>query len=185
MSARRSWLAAPAAAVLALVLAAPAAAKMPYFSVEVDPARPNAGEPITVTVRFWDDAEHTQPATWGPQGRIDDLLAFVPADGTSREWVFVPLQSVDTTTMRGTVTLPSDGKWTLTPWPRAPEQPAVPGYPAPLTVDVRPTFDPAPAATLGVLGVGWSAAALVAFRRRRARHTLVATEPAKSSPTER
>jgi hypothetical protein len=167
MSARRSPLAALAsAAVLTLTLVASVAAKMPYFSVEVNPAQPIAGEPVTVTVRFWDDAEQRQPATWAPHEPTDDLLAFVPAGGTASNWVFVPLERVATSVMVGTVTLPHDGEWTLTPWPRTPELPAVAGYPAATTFHVEAPFNPVPGAAAGMLGMA-SVAALGLLLARR------------------
>ena len=155
-----------AAALLGLVLVTPASAKVPHFTVEVDPQAPVAGEPITVTVRFWDDPAHTQPATWEPHGSIDDMLAFVPADGESSDWVFVPLKPSGDDTLRGTVTLPSSGRWELIAWPN--EQIGLPpGYPLPVVVDVVVSMDPAPLAA-GAIGIA-SVVALLALVRRRAR----------------
>lgn len=52
--------------VILLVIPGTALAKVPWHSVEFLPASPVAGEPLTVVVRFWDDAAHTQPSTWWP-----------------------------------------------------------------------------------------------------------------------
>lgn len=53
-------------AVILLVAPASVHAKVPWSSVEFLPAVPVAGEQMTVVVRFWDDAAHTQPSTWWP-----------------------------------------------------------------------------------------------------------------------
>ena len=48
-----------AAALAAIVSgsgANPVAAKIPYFSVDITPTTPIAGEPILIVVRFWTDA---------------------------------------------------------------------------------------------------------------------------------
>jgi hypothetical protein len=153
------------AAAMALLPTAPVSAKIPYFSVELEPRGPVAGEPITVIVRFWDDAAHTQPATWGPHGSVDDLLTFVRADGAASESVVVPLEPVGADAMRGTVTLPS-GRWTLTAWEKAPEAPPA-GYPDPLAVEVSAPDTATPFAATSASAVALLIALAVMARRGR------------------
>jgi len=173
ISMRRIRFAALTASILSLALAIPVSAKTPPFTVELDPAQPVAGEVVTVTVRFWADAGHSQPAGFTFSQPMDELLAFVPSEGTPRDWIHVTLEPVATDLMRGRVTLPSAGEWTLTPWPGGsgggPSTSA--GYPGPMAVSVAAPSDPAP--LLGGLGLaaaialGGLALLLARLRRRR------------------
>jgi hypothetical protein len=165
MPIQRALLPPATAAVLALIFVAPVAAKVPYFSVELEPARPVAGEPITVTVRFWDDASHTKPATWSPDGSVDHLLAFVPPDGLAGDQVPVPLEPAGSATMRGTVTLPNSGSWTLGVFPLGVE-PIPPGYPEPVVeVDVAAPSSPMPVAVASASAVVLLAAGVMLASR--------------------
>nr|MBA2632364.1 hypothetical protein [Chloroflexota bacterium] len=90
-----------------------AAAKMPYFSVEVSPPDPVDGGVVTIVVRMWDDARHTQPATWGPESPIEGLLEFRGDAGN----LPITLVRVDESSYAAEVTLP-EGTWRLIPFPR-------------------------------------------------------------------
>ena len=50
--------------LVGLILVAPgtAIAKMPWQEVEIEPAAPVAGEPLTIVVRLYDDAALTRPS---------------------------------------------------------------------------------------------------------------------------
>lgn len=49
-------------------------AKMPYYSIEISPQHPVAGEIATVTVRWWSDSEHTVPTEFIALAGWDDFL---------------------------------------------------------------------------------------------------------------
>lgn len=120
--------------------AAPAAAKMPYFSVELDPAQPAAGELITVTVRTWADAEHSQQYGFTYEGPLTEVVEFQRrGEGTGvPALVPVPLRMVEADLFRGAVTLPV-GEWRLWAFPhgRGADSDYGPGYPSPIDVVVR------------------------------------------------
>jgi hypothetical protein len=93
--------------IVALALASPAHAKVPWSSVEFTPSAPVAGEPFAVVIRFWDDAAHTQPSTsWPAHG--NGSLEFEGAPGR------VPLTVTQTGEgmFHAEVTLPA-GTWRL------------------------------------------------------------------------
>jgi hypothetical protein len=54
-----------------LLMPSPASAKIPWSSVEMEPAAPVAGDPFTVTVRFWNDAALSRPSAWSPMSEGD------------------------------------------------------------------------------------------------------------------
>lgn len=159
-------------ALAALVLGVGmAVAKFSYFSVELDPPSPQPDQPVTVIVRLWDDAAHTQPATWWPSGEpLEDLLEFRGDGGR----VPVTLTPAGVAEFRAEVVL-AEGDWTLVSFPlgRGALLDALPpGYPAPITVTVA-----SPTADLALLGVAAAALSVVAVptillarrARRRAR----------------
>src|SRR5688500_8129440 len=90
-------------AVAALLLAVgPAAAKIPYFSIEVSPTDPVDGDVVVVVLRMWDDAAHTQAATWGEELGVElRLLEFHGDAGV----VPVTFQRFDDASYRGEATL--------------------------------------------------------------------------------
>ena len=119
-------------AVLLLFVAAPALAKIPFFSVTVEPAEPKAGEPVTVTV------ELTEPV---PVEELAGLIAFYRVhDAASRaNGIPVPLARVGPTTYEGQVTLPEAGEWRIVSFPDRSawsDDEVPPGYPdlVPVTV---------------------------------------------------
>lgn len=56
-----------------VLVATPASAKMPYFSLTITPTSPIAGQPIMIAVRLWQDAAHSIPARFAPVA-LDGLL---------------------------------------------------------------------------------------------------------------
>jgi hypothetical protein len=152
-------------ALVALVLGVGAAvAKFSYFSVELDPAAPVAGEPVTVIVRLWEDEAHTQPATWWPpEEPVDDLLEFRGSGGR----VPVTLTRAGVAEYRAEVTL-AEGDWTLYPFPlgRGALDAPPPGYPSPLTVTVASSAaDLAPPGAVAAALLALAILATVAARR--------------------
>jgi len=122
--------------VMALLLTVgPIAAKIPYFSIEVSPADPVDGEVVVIVVRMWDDAQHTQPASWSPGPTVDGL---VEVRGT-RDRVPVTLVRQGDGAYRAEVTL-SAGSWEVVPFPELVDGMAGgalgAGYPRPITVTV-------------------------------------------------
>lgn len=112
-------------------------AKMPFFSVEILPAAPTAGEPAVVVVQMWADADHTVPAGWNIGPTMNNLLVIRSSDG--KESIRVGLTAVDADRYEGTITLPA-GRWRLVAFPdrsgwATPEVPA--GYADAITFTVR------------------------------------------------
>lgn len=164
------------AAALAVFVGGPAAAKVSYFSIEVTPPAPTAGEPVTVVVRLWNDPAHTLPADWAlPDEVLDEMVAFQSEDAEVR----VDLWQFEDGSYRGTVTLPA-GSWIMMPFPDGvgPREP-IPGFQTPIAVtvsDASPRFTPlALAATLA--GVG-AIAAVFGRRRQRSPRAQEARQPA-------
>jgi hypothetical protein len=92
---------------LLILLAIPgvALAKVPWSSVEIEPDRPVAGEPMILVVRFWGDPSHTQPVDGMPE-RISLEL-----QGAGGE-LPVTLDRLGQGAYRAEVT-PSEGRWRL------------------------------------------------------------------------
>jgi hypothetical protein len=166
---RRLGVATSLAAILIGVIAAPALAKIPYFSVTITPSSPSPGEPITVVVQLWDDPAHTIPASWAPPAEdMDRIFAFVSGD----QQVAVDLTLGQDGSYRGSATLAA-GSWTLVPFPDAgPLNDPMPGFQGPIAISVAsseiswlPLGTVASAAALAALVV---IAAIVGFARRRA-----------------
>jgi len=97
-----------ALAAILLMSPAPALGKVPWSSVEVEPIAPIAGEPLSVVVRFWDDASHTRPVTSWPGSDTDGLLELESAS----ERVPLTLTRIGDGAFRAEVTL-STGTWRL------------------------------------------------------------------------
>jgi len=142
-----------------------AAAKVPYFSVEVTPQAPSAGEVITVVVRLWNDPAHTipAPADWAlPAEVVDEMVAFVSEDQT----IGVDLRAEDGT-YRGSATLPA-GSWTMVPFPEgARMSEPVPGYQAPIALTVSAASPSMMALVVGAMGAAIAGVAIFLGRRRR------------------
>ncbi len=154
--ARALVLALAAALLLAI---GPAAAKMPYFSVEVLPPNPVEGDVVFVSVAIWDDAGHTQPATWS-ESTIPGLLEFRGEAGS----VPVTLHRLDHASYGAEVALPT-GTWRLVAFPMGVAVSGE-GYPTPVTVTVSERPDFSTGAAIGVAGALGILGLLVAGRRR-------------------
>jgi hypothetical protein len=166
--------------VAALLLAVgPVAAKIPYFSIEVSPADPVDGDVVVIVVRMWDDAQHTQPATWSPGPTVGGLVEVRGSGGR----VPVTLVRLDDVTYRAEVTL-SAGTWQVVPFPDLVDgmpNGAAGDYPLPITVTVGSLAADSPSsAALGIAAGGALGIVAVALlvggplRRRMQRRRTVA-----------
>lgn len=140
-----------------LLAVGPAAAKVPYFSVEVSPSDPVEGDAVVVVLRMWDDAAHTRPPTWTDEFEVElGLLEFRGDSGI----VPVTFQRFDEGAYRAEVTLGA-GTWQVVPFPQwgGDMIASSEGYSAPASVTVRERTDltalavVAAAGTLGILGM--------------------------------
>jgi hypothetical protein len=172
----------PAAFVLAVAFPAfgvgLTAAKVSYFSVEVTPRAPTAGELITVIVRLWNDRAHTIPADWAPPHEaLDEMVGFVSDD----QVIGVDLTRAEDGTYRGTATLPA-GSWTMVPFPdSAGTSEPVPGYQAPIALTVTaasPSMLPLVVGAIGAAGAG--VAVFLSRSRRRSDVTQEIRQPANA-----
>jgi hypothetical protein len=126
------------AALLPLAAAANAAAKTPWFTVQVEPPAPIAGESFLVVVRTWEDPGHSIPARFGDVAALDDLLVVRPPRGDGPD-VAVPLLPRGQDRFEASLTLPA-GDWALVAFPdragwASPDVPL--GYPDSIRLTVR------------------------------------------------
>jgi hypothetical protein len=155
--------------VLALSAAVPASAKgTPFFTVEISPEEPVAGEAFVVVVRTWDNVAHTVPARLDTAERLDGLLVLRSASGDSPD-LAIALQYEAPDEFRAAVVVPTAGEWKLIAFPdrtgwASPELP--PGYPDTVAITVRaanggvPTI-PALAGLAALMGIVSSLAILL------------------------
>ena len=167
--------------LLALSVAGPVSAKLtPYFTVQVSPPQPVAGEAIVVLVRTWVDVAHTVPAGFGTSAALnsaalDGLLVLRPAGGDTPD-VAIPLQYQALDEFRATVVVPTAGDWKLVAFPDrsgwgSPD--VSPGYPDTIALTVRApnggvSTIAAIASLAAVIGIV-SVAVVLARRARRGR----------------
>ena len=142
---KRLILAITIAVAMPLAMAANVSAKMPYFTVEIEPPVPVAGQPFLVIVRTWQDADHAIPAGFDAVEALSGLLVARRPNGDSSD-VAIPLVLRGPDRFEASVTLPT-GDWTLVAFPNRAgwASPVVPvGYPDTIPLSVRA---PAPALT--------------------------------------
>jgi hypothetical protein len=129
-------------AVAVVVQAQPASAKLPYFTVESQPASPTPGVAAQLMVHLWNDQGHRAPANWPGPAVINDLLCVFPAGHavTGRAGcpggLPVTLRKLDPATYAGTVTLPKAAAWMIVTFP-AIKRPLPTGYPDQIALGVR------------------------------------------------
>lgn len=173
------------AAALGFLIALPAAAitvakGTPYFTVEISPPQPVAGEDLVVTVWTWEDVAHTVPARSPADTLLEGVLVLRSAAGTSPDMV-VPLRHRALNEFRAIVGVPTAGDWNLVAFPDRTgwSQPEVPpGYPdsIALTVRTRDEDASANAAAVGLAALGLIVGALATLAvrgRRQGRASLV------------
>jgi len=150
-------------ACLPVLLAAPASAKFPPFTIEVSSNDSVVGEPLEITVRLWNDIEHTQRARWPDVRRLNGLLSAVPYNGRalSRDSgaISIDLRRVRPGVFRGEIVFPRPGRWALCPWDSSPCRRVGPvGYPGRVELQVWP---PTPTPRLAILSVPLEASSIV------------------------
>ena len=163
-------------ACIALLATAPLLAKMPFFSVEITPREPVAGEPILITVRTWQDLAHTVSEPFDAP-HLNGLLVLRSTEGNPS--IGIALEAEAPGRFQGTVTVPTPGEWTLVAFPdrsggSSPELPS--GYPETITVTVRPEIDVVGSALLiGAIAaaVGLAGFSVLARRSGRLRRNAV------------
>jgi hypothetical protein len=143
-----------------VAISLPALAKIPPFALDVEPDRPVAGEPVTVTV------ELTQSISVGDLGGLIALFRAEDAESRARG-VSVPLQRVGETTYEAVVVLPEAGEWRMVSFPdrtgwSTDEAPA--GYPDQILVEVVAEGGAEPSASVVAFAVLIGAAALISRR---------------------
>lgn len=133
-----------------LLVPAVAAAKVPPFTVEASPSDPAAGEVVRLTVRFWDDREHTKRATWWDFRAFEEFLWAHPV-GYATEAIPIDIRLVRPGVYRAQLTVSSPGRWILCPWqPRCAGEPSMAGYPNRIALAVASSApDPVPGAAGG------------------------------------
>lgn len=124
--------------IMALAWVNSADAKMPYFSIAIDPEPPVAGEPATVLLNLWQDVAHTQPASM-PVSSLPRLIALRSEARTTPD--INPILDLDEAsgTYRAEVIFPVAGRWTLVAFPDRTgwSSPVVgPGYPDTISITV-------------------------------------------------
>jgi hypothetical protein len=169
--------------LMALAVAGQASAKdTPFFTVEMSPREPVAGEAVVVVVRTWTDAAHTVPERLEMTAALDRLLVFRPAAGGSPD-VPIPLEYQAPGEFQATVAVPSAGEWTLVAFPdrtgwASPDVP--PGYPDTIAFTVRAPSDGfmwmGPLAALAA-AIGMAGIVMVVGRVRLSRRLSVVDDP--------
>ena len=178
---KRLALAATAAAALSLTMAVGVLAKMPFFTVTVDPSVPTAGEPFLVVVRTWEDVAHLRPAGFSQVGAMSGLLVARQSSGGSAD-IAIPLMLIAPDRFEATVNLPA-GDWTLVAFPDRSgwADPSVPaGYLDTILLTVRQPLpdDAGLAVAIAVVVVAILALPQMRFSPRFGRHR----GPARSFP---
>lgn len=140
-----------------LATAVPVSAKVPPFTVSVEPDPPVAGETATITVEFDD---------WGfPAQELTDLVELNRATPTGTRIIPVTLVPVDETRYAAEVVISEAGVWVLDTFPGSLGAPPF-GYPDDVTIEVverRVTCGMVPSALIaGVIALG-----VAGFRLRR------------------
>ena len=135
------------AALIALSLSPDSAlAKLPPFTVEPATRTVSAGEPIYITIRFWNDARHTEPADWPDAKRFGELFWFYPADDLAAAEP-VGARLVRPGVYESKVTPTEPGTWFLCTWSVACDEKPKAGYPGRIELTVLAETGPAGAST--------------------------------------
>jgi hypothetical protein len=155
-------------ALMALLLAPAASAKLPFFGLDVHPLRPRIGEPITLTMTCYDDIDHTRP--WSSCMGAGSRMAWVhPLDdeGTLArdDWIEIVGRATSSGATRGRITLQEPGAYDVLPLWRTWSAEARYGFPGTIRVEVMDGTRITPLA-LGAFGVVGICLAVAAWWRR-------------------
>lgn len=140
---RRTGLLVLGAIALLVLIPGVASAKIPPFTVEASPNDPTAGGVVRLTVRFWNDMQHTDPARWPDMRMLGDFLWAHPA-GSIEEAIPIDIRLVRPGVYRAELAVSSPGTWILCTWePGCTGGPSMAGYPDRIELDVAsPAADP-------------------------------------------
>jgi hypothetical protein len=157
-------------ALMALLSAPAASAKLPFFGLDVHPLRPRIGEPITLTMTCYDDIDHTR--SWSSCMGAGSRMAWVhPLDdeGTLArdDWIEIVGHATSSGTTRGRITLQEPGAYDVLPLWRTWGAEARDGFPGTIRVEVmdRTRITPVALGAFGVVGICLAVAA--GWRRTR------------------
>lgn len=157
------------ATLLASVLVpAVASAKLPFFGLEVDPIRPDVGEPITLTMSCYEDMVHSRPrgsclGTGGPMAWVH------PLDDDGRldrsDWIMVEGHATSSGATRGRINVDEAGSYDVLPLWRTWGPDHSDGFPSVIRLEVgrRGRTVPIAVASVGVVAFGL----VVMLQRRR------------------
>jgi hypothetical protein len=142
-----------------LLVASPAAAKLPPYTIELSTHDPVVGEAIDVTVRFWDDRQHTDRARWPDLHGFDAFLwavPFEPGEGFLGLGgaISIDVRRVRPGVYRGEVALPEAGRWALCPWSTSPCPASGPARGYPGRIELLAGAAPSPAAVVPAPSTG-------------------------------
>jgi hypothetical protein len=157
-----------AAFALVVLASAIASAKIPYFGLDVRPQRPEVGEPITLTMTCYENADHTRP--WSSCLGAGGVMAWVhPLDREGAlgldDWIPVQGHATAGGATRGRITIDEAGAYDVLPIWRRWRYEHSRGFPDPIRIEVEglgPVF-PIVVAWVGVMATG-----IVVSKRRRA-----------------
>jgi hypothetical protein len=147
-----------------------AAAKLPYFGLEVAPLRPDVGERITFTMTCYDDAAHSEPSS-SCLGRGDHMVWVHPLDTEGEldrsDWIPVAGHKTSNGVDRGHITIDEPGAYDVLPLWRTWEYRQSGAFPSVIRIKVGGNVPivPIAAAAIGVVGVSLAARS---WRRRTA-----------------
>lgn len=168
------WRVVLSTAVLALMVAPTVAtAKLPFFGLDVHPLQPGVGQPITLTMTCFEDAEHTRPwgtcmgaGAWGRMAWIHPLDDEGNLDRS--DWIPVVGHSTSSGATRGQIVLDEPGAYDVLPLWRTWGPGHSPGMPSVIRIEVTDgtPITPVAIAAFGVLG---TCLTVIAWRRRTAR----------------
>lgn len=167
------------ALIVVLTMAAPALAKVPYFTIELEGGPPAPGESLGIVVRMYEDVRHTLPADWLGDS-IADLVTVLPEDGTARDSLDVLLERTAPGVYRGSVVIPRAGTWIVRPFPDAGSwrEGFVEGYPDDVMVQVAEPGPPRSVIAAIILFLAGVAGLVMIAARRSMRRLDPQTRPA-------
>jgi hypothetical protein len=151
-------------ALMALLLAPAASAKLPFFGLEVHPLRPRIGEPIILTMTCYDDMGHTRPESscFGAGSRMAWVHPLDDEGTLARDdWIEIVGHGTPSGATRGRITLQEAGAYDVLPLWRTWGAEARDAFPGAIRVEVTDgtRLTQVALSALGVVGICFAAAA--------------------------
>ena len=155
-------------ALMALLLAPAASAKLPFLGLDVHPLGPHIGEPITLTMTCYDDMDHTRPGSscFGAGSRMAWVHPLDDEGALARDdWIEIVGHATSSGATRGRITLQEPGAYDVLPLWRTWGAKTRDGFPGTIRVEVTDgtRITPAALSAFGVVGI---CLAVVQWRRR-------------------